>query len=70
MASFPHADRLRLSGFMWDDTREALSGQAWLISEKLGRGKLVLFAGDPVFRAFWPNLNRLIVNAVVLAPSL
>ncbi|MGD8377448.1 MAG: M14 family metallopeptidase [Acidobacteriota bacterium] len=70
VARFAPADELRLSGFMWDETREALAGQSYLLAERRGRGKVILFAGSPIFRAYWPHLNRLLLNAVLLAPSL
>jgi hypothetical protein len=70
VATFDEAGKLRLSGFMWDDTRAAMAEQAYLVSEPRGQGKVILFAGDPAFRGYWPNLHRLLLNAVLLAPSL
>jgi len=70
VATFDEAERLRLSGFMWDETREAMAAQAYLVTERHGQGKVILFAGDPAFRGYWPNLYRLLLNAVLLAPSL
>jgi hypothetical protein len=34
----------------------------------MGRGSVVLFAGDPLFRLFWRATHPLFVNAVLLGP--
>jgi hypothetical protein len=67
---FESAEKLRLAGFMWDETRKAIADQSYLVVEKLGEGKVILFAADPAFRAFWPHLHRLLLNALVVAPSI
>ena len=33
---------------------------------RLGRGHVVLFAGDPNFRLFWRGTTQLFLNAVLL----
>lgn len=70
VARFDDAEKLRIAGFMWDETRRAFSGQAYVVSDRLGDGKLILFAGDPSFRAYWPNLHRLLLNALIVAPAI
>lgn len=66
---FESAEKLRLAGFMWDETRKAFADQSYLVAETLGEGKVILFAADPAFRAYWPHLHRLLLNALVLAPA-
>jgi len=63
-------EKLRVSGFLWPETEKRLAGSPYLIAEKLGRGHVLLFADDPVFRLLWPRLTRLLGNALFLAPSL
>jgi hypothetical protein len=47
-------DSLVLSGFVWpDNTERLLKGTAWAVVEEQGDGRVVLFLGDPLFRAFW-----------------
>ena len=36
---------------------------------KLDRGRVIAFAEDPNFRAFWRGANRMFLNAVILGPS-
>jgi len=60
-------DSLHLSGFVWPgNTERLLKGTVWAASERLGRGHVVLFASDPLFRAFWRGPARLLTNAMLL----
>ena len=63
-------DVLVVSGFMWEDTRAALGGATYVVNEKRGKGQVILFAVELTFRAYWPVLHRLFLNAVLLAPSM
>ncbi len=63
-------ENTRVSGFVWPDSLERLAGSAYLMDENVGRGHVILFADDPVFRLLWPRLTRLFMNSVFLAPSL
>lgn len=62
-------EELRLSGFIWPDTEKLLAGKIYLASEPLGRGKLIMFAEDPNYRAAFPGLHKLFLNCVILGPS-
>lgn len=59
----------RIAGYTWPIMEEALKGQAWLVEEPRGRGRVVLFAEDPSFRGTWEGLHGLLLNAVLLGPS-
>ncbi|MFQ5740858.1 MAG: M14 family zinc carboxypeptidase [Acidobacteriota bacterium] len=63
-------EKARVSGFIWDSTERRIGGTSYLIDENLGRGQVILFAGDPLFRLLWPSLERMFTHAVFLAPSL
>jgi len=67
-ATFEEEERLVVSGFMWEDTQQALAGGAYLMTEKHGRGKVILFASEPAYRGYWPALHRLFLNAILLGP--
>jgi len=67
---FSPSDSLWISGFAWDEALKALAGSAYLIDEKVGKGRVILFADDPNFRASWDRLTRLFFNAVFFAPNL
>jgi hypothetical protein len=59
---------LVLSGFVWPgNTERLLSGAVWAVVENNGAGKVVLFAEDPLFRAFWRGTAGLFHNALLMA---
>ncbi|MBI2822947.1 MAG: peptidase M14 [Acidobacteria bacterium] len=66
---YESADRLRVSGFVWPESRGQFAGKAYLIDETIGSGHVILFADDPNFRASLDSLNRLMLNALFFAPS-
>ena len=67
---FPTTGLLKRAGFTFpDNTERLLKGTAFLIHEKVGGGHLVAFANDPMFRAWWRSLDRLVMNAVLLGPT-
>ncbi|MBI4469301.1 MAG: hypothetical protein HY650_08280 [Acidobacteria bacterium] len=70
VGTYAAADRLRVSGFIWDHMRERLAGKLYLSDESSGEGRVILFADDPNFRGFWDSLNRLFLNALLFGPSL
>ena len=55
-----------VSGFISEENQQALSGGVWLVEERMGRGKVVLFAGDPLFRSYWRGTADLFLNALLL----
>jgi hypothetical protein len=61
---------LRISGFVWpDNTERLLQGTAYVIDEPTGRGHVVIYAEDPVFRGIWRNMTRLFFNSMLFSPS-
>ena len=63
-------DSLTLSGFTWpDNTERLLKGTTWAAVENQGSGRVVLFLGDPLFRAFWRGTARLVSNAILIGPN-
>jgi hypothetical protein len=60
---------LRLSGHAWPETLERLPNAVFAYEERVGAGRVIAFAEDPNFRAFWRGANRLFLNAVILGPS-
>src|SRR5207249_2742418 len=47
---FSGKGKIRIGGFLWPESRDALSGGAWLVEEAVDSGRVVLFAEDPNFR--------------------
>ncbi|MGH7720242.1 MAG: M14 family zinc carboxypeptidase [Gemmatimonadaceae bacterium] len=67
---FAPTGTLHRAGFIWpDNTERLLRGTAFLIDEPTGRGHVVLFSNEPMFRGWWRALDRLVLNAVLLGPS-
>jgi hypothetical protein len=70
VAVFPATGPFVRAGFVWpDNTERLLRGTSFVIDEATGRGHVVLFATDPVFRGWWRSLDRLFFNAILLGPS-
>lgn len=63
------SDKLLLSGFTWEESRQQLGNKAYLMHQPRGRGHVVAFAEDPNYRAFCDGLNLLFLNAVFFGPS-
>lgn len=62
-------DTLLGSGFAFPDSLARLAGTPYVVTERVGEGRVVLFLDDPNFRLFWDGLARLFLNAVLFAPS-
>jgi hypothetical protein len=56
---------LLISGFVFPNTERLLQGSVYAAVENAGRGKVVLFADDPLFRGFWRGPARLVSNALL-----
>jgi hypothetical protein len=70
VAVFPTFGTLHRGGWTFpDNTERLLRGTTFVTQERVGRGNVVMFAGDPMFRAFWRALDRMVLNAVLLGTS-
>ena len=59
-----------LAGFVWpDNTERLLDGAVWAATERQGRGNVVMFADDILFRGFWRGPARLLTNAILFGPG-
>ncbi|MHB8799337.1 MAG: M14 family zinc carboxypeptidase [Thermoanaerobaculia bacterium] len=63
-------DEPLLSGFGWKEALERWKGAAVVQVEEAGRGRVVSFGADPVFRGVWRGSESVFLNAVLLGPSL
>ncbi|HEY7566478.1 MAG TPA: M14 family zinc carboxypeptidase [Gemmatimonadaceae bacterium] len=61
--------RLRLAGYFWPEMPARLALTPYLWTERVGRGRVIAFAGDPVFRDHWRGTYTLFANAVLLGAS-
>ncbi|MDX2128811.1 MAG: M14 family metallopeptidase [Chloroherpetonaceae bacterium] len=69
-ARFENAENLRLSGLLWPEARQAWARTAYLTRESKGKGQVILFAGEPAFRAYYHATEQLLLNAIYLGPGL
>lgn len=53
-----------LAGYIYPDKLDELSNTSALHVSSLGRGRIVTFADNPNFRAFWLGTNKIFLNAV------
>jgi len=67
---FASEAQLRLTGYLWPEVPARLALSPYLWTERVGRGRIIAFAGDPNFRDLWRGLLPLFANAVFLGPSL
>jgi hypothetical protein len=61
--------RLRLAGYLWPEVPSRVAGSPYLWTERVGRGRVIGFAGDPNFRDMWRGLLPIFANAVLLGGS-
>ena len=66
-ARFPPAARFWRSGYLTGEA--ALAGTAAALDEQAGAGHAVLFSFDPAFRGYTDGAERLLANALLLAPT-
>ena len=59
-----------VAGFTFEEAREPLQGAPYAWDEPTGRGHVTLFADDPTFRTFLHDAHRLLLNAILLGPSM
>jgi hypothetical protein len=68
IARFELGDRLCASGLLWPEATERWQGSSAIVRDKLGSGQVIALAGD--FKHSSPVLERLVLNAALLGPSL
>ena len=67
VAVFPTTGTLRRGGFAFpENTEKLLRGSSLITQESVGRGNLVMFANEPMFRGFWRALDRVVLNAMLV----
>jgi hypothetical protein len=70
VAVFPTSGTLRRGGFTFPENSERLlRGSAFVVQERVGRGNVVMFTSDPMFRGWWRALDRMVLNALLLGSS-
>jgi hypothetical protein len=65
-----HKLNVRMSGLLWPEATQRIANSAYLTRERLGRGQIILFSGEPNFRGSARGSNRLLLNAIVYGAGL
>lgn len=58
-----------LSGYASDKRLEEIAGSPMLVAERLGRGSVILFADNPLFRGTFYGTNKLFMNSIFFSTS-
>lgn len=66
--SYAPAGRLKIAGYLEPEDQEAIAGSDFLITESVGKGRVIMFAEDPNLRNQWTHLHRLLFNAILFGP--
>jgi len=61
---------VRMSGLLWPEAAQRIANSAYLTREQHGRGQIIMFSGEPVFRGATLGTNRLLLNAIVYGPGM
>ena len=61
---------VRMSGLVWPEASQRIANSAYLTRERIGKGQIILFSGEPNFRGSTRGTNRLWLNAVVYGSGL
>jgi hypothetical protein len=70
VARFAGPEDLMLSGLVWPEAAGYIAGTAYLVLEPSGKGKVISFAANPLFRGYSLGTARLFMNALLLANAL
>ena len=63
------AARVRIAGYYWPEAAAKLGGSPYLWTERAGRGRVIMFAHDPVYRDQQRGTLAIFANAVLLGGS-
>ncbi|MEP7383012.1 MAG: M14 family zinc carboxypeptidase [Gemmatimonadota bacterium] len=63
---FAPADRVRLAGYFWPESPSKIALSPYLWTERVGRGRVIAFAHDPVYRDLYRGMLPVFTNAVLL----
>ncbi|MBR9989513.1 MAG: hypothetical protein KFH98_07145 [Gemmatimonadetes bacterium] len=60
---------LRVAGYLWPEAPGRVAETPYIWTERVGRGRVIGFAGEPNFRDLWRGLLPLFANAVFMGSS-
>jgi hypothetical protein len=63
------AERLRLSGLMWEEARARWAETVYAARDAVGDGQAIVFTGPPNYRGYYHASERMLLNALFLGPG-
>lgn len=63
--SYADGDNLKVAGYLLPDDAEKIAASDYLLTETVGRGRVIMFAEDPNLRNQWTHLHQLLFNAIL-----
>lgn len=66
--SYANADNLKIAGHLPAEDHTSIAGTDFLITESVGKGRVIMFAEDPNLRNQWTHLHQLLFNAILFGP--
>lgn len=63
-------NQLRVSGLLWPEARSRWAKTVYSTHERNGKGQLILFANDPIFRAYNFGTGQMLLNAILYGPGM
>ena len=66
---FAAEGRVRLAGYFWPEMPARIALSPYLWTERVGRGRVIAFAHDPVYRDLYRGLLPIFGNAVLMGGS-
>jgi hypothetical protein len=64
-----YTDKPLMAGFIGPEQQEKIRNQPAVIAQRQGRGLVVRFANNPLFRGFWKGTERLFNNALYMSQA-
>ena len=62
--------RVRMSGLLWPEAASRIANSAYVTRERIGKGQVILFSGQPNFRGSTRGVGRVWLNALIYGPGL
>ncbi len=69
LVTFADRENLLTSGFCWPTSLDLLADSPYVVYRQLGQGHVISFTDDPNFRAMYPALQRLFINAAMFGAA-
>lgn len=64
VVNFADADRVRASGYMWEENHQQVAHKPLVMVQPQGRGMVISFTQEPNYRAYMDGMHVLFMNAI------